>query len=219
MIVANLDDYHNIHTHQRPNEEKASTATHMVTAVFRIFNEIRAIEFTDSKVIHNPQGVDSDLCIEFIAGLENMYSYRHTFASTMSPWLRECFFDPKMVKQRLNAHEYQQSENVQKPRSMDNLYLLEFKELSLKNYKGFEDGIKFFTESKFSKYLKRLLVIFPGDHPMQFFSRQIIYTHTCNGNQNTPDVQQALSSNCSSNVENSQLNNDKLFSYTYTNPS
>ena len=123
-----------------------------------------------------------------------------------------------MVKQRLNAHEYQQSENVQKLRSMDNLYLLEFKELSLKNYKRFEDGIKFFTESKFSEYLKRFLVIFPGDHLMHFFSHQIIYSHTYNGNQNTPDVQQALSSNCSSNVENSQLNNDKLSSvdHSYT---
>ena len=31
LIVCNLDDYHNIHTQQRPNQQKASKATHMVS--------------------------------------------------------------------------------------------------------------------------------------------------------------------------------------------
>ena len=36
LIIFNLDDYHNIHTQQHPNHQKASKATHMVTLVFRI---------------------------------------------------------------------------------------------------------------------------------------------------------------------------------------
>ena len=83
-----------------------------------------------------------------------------------------------MVKQRLNTHEYQQSENAQQLRCLENLYLVEFKELSLKNYKGFEEGIKFFTESKLKDYLSKFHVIFPGDHPMQYFCRQIVYANS-----------------------------------------
>ena len=45
---------------------------------------------------------------------------------TMPQWLKEQLFDPKMVKQRLNTHEYQQSENAQQLRCLENLYLVEF---------------------------------------------------------------------------------------------
>ena len=112
--MANLDDYHNIHTHQRPARETVSTATRIATAVFRIFKDIRAIEFTKPENNHYPCGVDPELCFEFTTGLENMHRFSNTFVSTMSPWLRECFFDPKMIKQRLITHEYQQSESTQK---------------------------------------------------------------------------------------------------------
>ena len=60
LILANLDDYHNIHTHQRATGDKASTATHMATAVFRIFTNIRAIKFTKAENIHNPCGIDPE---------------------------------------------------------------------------------------------------------------------------------------------------------------
>ena len=104
--------------------------------------------------------------------------FSKSFVDTMPQWLKEQFFDPKMVKQRLNTHEYQQSENAQQLRCLENLYLVEFKELSLKNYKGFEEGIKFFTESKLNNYLSKFHVIFPGDHPMQYFCRQIVYANS-----------------------------------------
>ena len=37
LIICNLDDYPNIHTQQRPNQQKASKATHMATLVFRVY--------------------------------------------------------------------------------------------------------------------------------------------------------------------------------------
>ena len=96
----------------------------------------------------------------------------------MLSWLTEAFFDPKMTTQRLNAHEYQQSENVRKVRSMENLYLIDFKKMPLKGFTNFKIGMKLFTDSELNKYLKKFLVIFPGDYAMQFFCRQIIYSKT-----------------------------------------
>ena len=69
-----------------------------------------------------------------------MYFLRSTYASVMLEWLTESFFfDPKMTRQRLNAHEYYQSADVRQLRSIDNLLFLEFKELKLKSMLGFED--------------------------------------------------------------------------------
>ena len=62
---------------------------------------------------------------------------------------------------------------------MENLYLIDFKEMPLKGFTNFETGMKLFTGSELNEYLKTFLVIFPGDHPMQFFCRQIIYSKTC----------------------------------------
>ena len=55
-----------------------------------------------------------------------MVKFCSTYSDTMPNWLMEAFFDPKMTTQRLNTHEYQQSENVRKLRSMENLYLIDF---------------------------------------------------------------------------------------------
>ena len=56
------------------------------------------------------------------------------------------------------------------------------------------------------------LVIFPGDHPMQFFSRQIVYSHTYDKNPDPPTAQGALSSNPTTVMENSKPNNSLITS-------
>ena len=84
-----------------------------------------------------------------------------------------------MTTQRLNTHEFQQSENVQKLHSMDNLYLLEFKETPLKCFSDFKTGMQVFNDSPLKSYLDRSVVILPGDYPMQFVL-QTNCSETCN---------------------------------------
>ena len=105
----------------------------------------------------------------------------------MPQWLHESFFDPKMTTQQLNTHEYQQSENVRKLHYMDNLYLLEFKEMPLKCFSDFKTGMQIFTDSPLKSYLDKFVVILPGDHPMQFFCRQIVYSETYNKDNSMQD--------------------------------
>ena len=156
LIVANLDDYHNIHTVQRPDSPKQSTATHMETAIIQIFPDIKEIKFNEATKLHNPVGVNTKACIKYLTGQENMHRFMSTCASIMPAWLKDAFFDPKMTKQRLNTHQYQQSENVKKLRCMENLYLMEFKEMPLKNIKDFETGIQLFVNSNFMIIFKKL---------------------------------------------------------------
>ena len=102
----------------------------MGTVVVSIFKDIKAIPWNEPSELNFPSVIDENDLTRFIASEENMYLLRSTYASVMPEWLTESFFDPQMTRQRLNAHEYYQSADVQQLRSFDNLHLLEFKELN-----------------------------------------------------------------------------------------
>ena len=55
LITVNLDDYHNIHSKQRPISNKMSMATHMGTAVFRIHPSVKAIRIADVRKFITPK--------------------------------------------------------------------------------------------------------------------------------------------------------------------
>ena len=102
VIICNLDDCHNIQTQQCPNQQKAAKATHMATLVFRVYPEIKAKKLTGNHKLHNPVGIDDELCVNHITGHENMLLFRNSYVSVMPQWLHESFFDPKMTTQWLN---------------------------------------------------------------------------------------------------------------------
>ena len=52
----------------------------------------------------------------------------------MPPSYSEQFFPPETQRRRLETREYQESENVTKMRQLDNLSLVEFKELTLTSH-------------------------------------------------------------------------------------
>ena len=80
----------------------------MAEAVIRIFKNIKALKRSQVTQVPNPLGVTPSNCIDNITSNENMERFSKSFVDTMPQWLKEQFFDPKMVKQRLNTHEYQQ---------------------------------------------------------------------------------------------------------------
>ena len=80
-----------------------------------------------------------------------------------------------MVKQRLSTHMYQQSDDVRTLRSLDNLHLIDFIELTLKGNDGFETAMNNLLKYNMADYMKKYLVLLPGDWPAQFFMRRVIY--------------------------------------------
>jgi len=67
-----------------------------------------------------------------------MHDISETYASQMPDWLTQAFFDPDLQRQRINTHQYCESDNVWTMRKMDNLHLLDFVELWLKSIHDFE---------------------------------------------------------------------------------
>ena len=80
-----------------------------------------------------------------------------------------------MEKQRLSTHMYQQSDDVHTLRSLDNLHLIDFIELTLKGNDGFETAMNNLLKSNLADYMKKYLVLLPRDWPAQFFMCRVIY--------------------------------------------
>ena len=111
LIVASIDDYSVVRSIQRPTGEQISHAVYMCAIIFRVFEDISAISWKSPTELNNPDGITSIYCVEAITSLESMHELCQTCVSAMPEWQHESFIDPKMMRQRLNAHEYYQSEN------------------------------------------------------------------------------------------------------------
>ena len=60
-------------------------------------------------------------------------------------------------------------------RKMDNLHLVEFEELRLKSMNDFEAAYDIVLSTGLAKYMRKFVLLQPGDWPCQFYCRQIIY--------------------------------------------
>ena len=177
LIICIIDDYHHYHAIRRPdNSTKTSSGADMCTTVIRIFPSIPAILRTDTSRLHNPEGVDIDRLEETMTSVDSMQRLGQTFANSMPNWMTSSFFDPKTEKNRLTAHMYKESDDVRTLRSMENLHLVDFVELTLKGTEGFEKAINNLLDTKLADYMKKYIVFLPGDWPAQFFFRKIIYS-------------------------------------------
>ena len=58
---------------------------------------------------------------------------------------------------------------------MDNVKLLEMKELPLKSLKNLETALSWVTKSSLKQYMQKYLVLVPGDWPAQFYIRKAVY--------------------------------------------
>eukprot|EP00112_Aurelia_sp_Birch-Aquarium-sp1_P017527 Seg4073.2 transcript_id=Seg4073.2/GoldUCD/mRNA.D3Y31 product="hypothetical protein" protein_id=Seg4073.2/GoldUCD/D3Y31 len=215
LIVASIDDYMSIHTHRRPLSDKASSAVNMCTIVVSIFKEIPAVPWNQASDIHNPDITDHELAI-FIIRDDSMALLSQTYAGVMPDWLTSAFFDPTSTRHRLSSHEYCQSQNVQQLRSFNNLYIMEFKKLKLKGKTGFQTAINWILDSELSEYLQSYCVLLPGDHPAQFYCRQIVYENSFP--ENAENTAGRLNENIASTASTSQALQESVIDCDIVNP-
>ena len=67
FMVANFDDYHNIHTIRRGDTTTSSDVHHFQTILLKAVPELPAVPFDNlhiDKNVHNPKGVDAELIVE-----------------------------------------------------------------------------------------------------------------------------------------------------------
>ena len=147
----------------------------MCTTVIRIFPSIEAIPRSTPSDLHNPEGVSISNFANTMSSVDSICCLGQTFATAMPDWVRSSLFDPNMEKHRLTAHMYQQPDDVRMMRSMENLYLVDFIELTLKDTDAFETALTNLLKTMLADYMQKYVMLIPGDWPAQFFMRKIIY--------------------------------------------
>lgn len=91
----------------------------------------------------------------------------------MPNWLTKASFNAELQRLRLNVHQYRENDNVITMRKMDDL--ADFVALQLKSKHDFDAAYDVALSAGLGDYVRRFVVIQPGDWPCQFYCRQIIY--------------------------------------------
>ena len=173
FLIFCIDDYHNIHTHHRPEAKTQTQAIHMATLLLKVFPEIEAVPQHGNNVLPTPPVKIEDVK-NYVAS--NLSSLSKTYAENMPDWVLAKYFNPEAERQRLLVHDYQQTEN-QQMRSMDNTKLVDSIKLPLKSCEDALVAINKMLTSGLDIYLNHFVGIFVGDWPMQFFIRQLVYSN------------------------------------------
>ena len=175
LLILMIDDYTTIHSKRRPKDLKTSKANSMCNIIFKIFPDIKAIPRPPPQFIHNREGINAAQLTNHICSPESMVKLSHTFASCF-PELTTSFFDPLLERKRLESHDYCASAEVTSMRKFKNVYLVDFFEHPLKSKDNYMEALhRVLSLSKLEEYLSKFAVLFPGDHPSQFYLRRIIF--------------------------------------------
>ncbi len=86
-----------------------------------------------------------------------------SYTATMPDWLTTSFFTPELQRHILKEHGYSDESEVQLMRTMEDLYLIDFVELQLKYKDGFSKVYEVVLLLSLAAYLKKFMVIQPGD--------------------------------------------------------
>ena len=181
FMIFCIDDYHNIHTHHRPEAKTQTQAIHMSTLLLKVFPNIEAVPQHGNDVLPIFP-VEISIVKNYV--YNNLSNLSKTYVENMPDWVLAKYFDPEAERQRLLIHDYQQTEN-QQMRSMDNTKLVDSIELSLKSCEDVLIAINKMLTSGLQVYLNHFIAPFVGDWPMQFFIRQLVYS-------NSPSIPMAL---------------------------
>ena len=79
-----------------------------------------------------------------------------------------------MERERLEAHDYCASPDVQYLQKFDNVYVIDFLKLPLKSTENYETALGVDLNSKLKEYCSQFLVLMPGAYPSQLHPRKII---------------------------------------------
>ena len=172
FIIFCIDDYHNIHTKHRPESKTQTQSVHTTTLLVKVFPNIKAVPNDSLPSLLPVNPVEDSLLKKFIG--ENMSTISQTYASKMPDWVVAKYFDPEAEKQRVAIHDYQQTE-IREMRCMDNTKLVDSLELPLKSYNDLLIAFNHMLANGLEDYLNHFIAPFPGDWPMQFFMRQLVY--------------------------------------------
>ncbi|KAL9974746.1 hypothetical protein ACROYT_G011827 [Oculina patagonica] len=194
QLVLVIDDYTSIHSKRRPQTEQLCQPKSMCTIVIKVFKNVKAISRCSATKYHSINGIDINSCVQTVSSSSSMYKLAFTYSAAMPGWVRDTLFNPELEIHRLAVHEYCENDSIRTMRQMTDVHLLDFIQLTLKSKNDFEAAFDVVLSTKLAEYLKRFLIIQPGDWPAQFYSRQIVYETLQKYYQNSDTVQRTACS-------------------------
>lgn len=213
LLVLIIDDFTKIHTNRRPNHQHISNVMSMCTIVIKAFTSLKAIKLPKNiSKIHDPMGVNIKTLIDDITAPQSMALLSSTYSSTMPHWLTKSFFTPDLERHILEEHLYCDDSGVRHMRTMDDLHLINFVELQLKSKEEFATAYDVALAGRLTRYLKKFVVVQPGDWPCQFYCRQIVYESLPLPKKENKDINisQAQSGNIVCDSDSSSMTPPKL---------
>ncbi|CAB4393660.1 unnamed protein product [Rhizophagus irregularis] len=130
IFILNIDDYHNIHRHNKPTllETLTHNIFHFVTILLNSNSNIAAIPYCSNNIlIHNPKGIDFKLIIKnfedfFMKQIGKSYYEQNEL---WKQFLIEDSYENRV--ENLNVHDYDgRIQNHQELRSLNNSKLVDF---------------------------------------------------------------------------------------------
>jgi len=181
-IIANIDDYHNIHGLRIPTTTSTSSVAHMTTILAIPVPTAAPIPknsthdmCADEYSVHNPLIVDSKLLISqiedrYMASLSQSFNDR--FAKRFDPSENDLI-------ENLTVHCYDADiHEKQKERQLGNTFLVEFIKLDLHSTEAYIKAMEIFTSfPEFHKYLQGNIIPLVADWPGQIHPRKAITMH------------------------------------------
>ena len=178
LLVLIIDDFTKIHTNRRPDHRKFSNCMSMCTIVIKAFESLKAVKKPKNiSKIHYHEGINIKSCTDIITAPPSMTLLSTTYSNTMPQWLTKSFFTPDLERHILEEHLYCDDKSVRHMRTMENLHLINFMELQLKSKEDFATAYDIALAGGLKKYLKKFVVVQPGDWPSQFYGRQVVYEY------------------------------------------
>ena len=223
FLVLIINDYTTVHTHRRPISSKSSSSNSMCTIVVKAFKDLKAVKLPkEITQVHHQHRINPTSCLDFITSSAQMSLLANTYSSVMPRWLTNQFFQPDIARNRLSTHENCTNPNVQVMGKMDDLFLVDFVELSLKSKLDFTKAMDIILDTGLKTYMEKFVVLQPGDWPSQFFSRNIVYeqlksAYKCFENPNKIEKQeekgQPVTNASDQECTEDKLQNDHMYTY------
>ena len=168
LIVVIIDDYSNIHTRRRPQDNPANIS-HMATVILRVF-DLPAIAVQQPPA-NFPGAINIHLLLNNF--LHNMPLFFRTFIAGGPQQLNQYFFNPHNERLRLTTHMYGESNNVRQVRAVANAHLIDCTQQTLKSLTDYRNAANVYLHTALQEYLQQYQLLIPGDWPSQFHQRQL----------------------------------------------
>jgi hypothetical protein len=185
LCIYNIDDYHNIHKKQQPNNTSLSDAFHFATSICKKVEGSFPVPIIFNGVpVHNPNNIEASLICEKLIHKYQQY-FDLSYVQRKSQWNQLNLVEFDKVDQ-LTVHSYDNAIIERKEeRKMKDAILVGIQEQQLHSLQDYIKALNIILDyNKKTNHLAGNVASIVADWPGQLFIRKAL-TYLGNGNKNS----------------------------------